>query len=751
QVGQHIHVVASYTDGAGTLEQVSSAPSELVQNINDLPTGHVTLSGTASLGEVLTAGHNLDDVDGLGVITYQWFADGVAIDGATGETLTLTQAQVGARISVAASYTDKLGADEQVLGNTPDDVLNLNDLPVGQVLITGNIVQEQVLTARHTLSDVDGLGALSYQWLADGVAIDGATQARFTLEAEQVGKTISVMLTYTDNFGTREQVSSAETLAILPVGIIPELPTVDVWEELPDIDEDGIPELIESLVPNLDESIKRSGDGNGDGVNDTEQADVASLPFRNTMQVSQNPEADVLFVTLVSGSEEGSVREGSKTAIKSASQLDIPTNLPANLDMPLGMISFTATTETVGGSESFSLFVDDSLAVNGYWKQNAQGAWVNLASVGYGGQVVKLNGKTRLDFVIQDGGEFDEDGVANGVIVDPGAPGLRASSALVLGSVFSESLTGSDTSDVVVSLQNRDTLVGGSGNDVLLGGNPRDVYVWNDALGQGDLAAGSHDLLADRSGVLQFSQATLASLKINGETLYEYQGRPLMVGSQLDANNNIALVNGTLQLDVNGDGAFNAADDARITLHESTGLKFNAKTGLFTLTGNKPQLQTVDLIDINARLGTHTAETLSGDVSNNLLYGLAGRDTLAGGEGDDVLIGGKGRDLYTWAATDLTAGGHDVVLDGRGSLLRFDSLPVTSMQLNGISIDALTHRTQLGSSIDANNGMAWSSNQLRIDVNNDGLFSNAEDFSIQIVGNVTRVMYDAKHDLLVLS
>jgi hypothetical protein len=32
-------------------------------------------------------------------------------------------------------------------------------------------------------------------------------------------------------------------------------------------------------------------------------------------------------------------------------------------------------------------------------------------------------GRLRLDFRIEDGGEFDADGLANGVITDPGAPG----------------------------------------------------------------------------------------------------------------------------------------------------------------------------------------------------------------------------------------------------------------------------------------------------------------------------------------
>lgn len=48
---------------------------------------------------------------------------------------------------------------------------------------------------------------------------------------------------------------------------------------------------------------------------------------------------------------------------------------------------------------------------------------MNLASAAYGGKVVNENGKVRLDFAIKDGGQFDSDGKADGIITDPGAPG----------------------------------------------------------------------------------------------------------------------------------------------------------------------------------------------------------------------------------------------------------------------------------------------------------------------------------------
>ena len=46
---------------------------------NDPATGTITISGTAEVGQTLTASNNLADADGLGTITYQWYCDGQLI------------------------------------------------------------------------------------------------------------------------------------------------------------------------------------------------------------------------------------------------------------------------------------------------------------------------------------------------------------------------------------------------------------------------------------------------------------------------------------------------------------------------------------------------------------------------------------------------------------------------------------------------------------------------------------------------
>src|SRR5204863_41184 len=107
-----IDVVASYTDGHGTAEKIGRAASRAVTNVKEAPTGTVTISGTASKGQVLTASNTLADADGLGAISYQWQRDGANVAGATGASYTLGNADVGHTIDVVATYTDGHGTAE---------------------------------------------------------------------------------------------------------------------------------------------------------------------------------------------------------------------------------------------------------------------------------------------------------------------------------------------------------------------------------------------------------------------------------------------------------------------------------------------------------------------------------------------------------------------------------------------------------------------------------------------------------------
>ncbi|MDO6575003.1 hypothetical protein, partial [Staphylococcus pasteuri_A] len=82
------------------------------------------------------------------------------------------------------------------------NIENVNDAPVGDLLITGTVAQGQTLTADATgITDADGLSAFAYQWLRDGVAVSGETGQTDQLTQADVGDDMSVRIRYTDGFG----------------------------------------------------------------------------------------------------------------------------------------------------------------------------------------------------------------------------------------------------------------------------------------------------------------------------------------------------------------------------------------------------------------------------------------------------------------------------------------------------------------------------------------------------------------------
>ena len=95
-------------------------------------------------------------------------------------------------------------------GWTIDGASFINTSATGSVAISGTARQGEDLVADASgLSDADGLGDLSYQWLRDGAAITGATSSSYTLAQADVGAAVSVMVSYTDGEGTAESVTSA--------------------------------------------------------------------------------------------------------------------------------------------------------------------------------------------------------------------------------------------------------------------------------------------------------------------------------------------------------------------------------------------------------------------------------------------------------------------------------------------------------------------------------------------------------------
>jgi Ca2+-binding RTX toxin-like protein len=219
QVGRQIRARVSYSDGLGYGESQESLPSAPVANRNDPATGTVSINGlvdgTATQGDTLSASHLLADLDGLGEVSFNWFADDQPLSrGAT--TLLLTQAHVGKRLRVEASFTDGFGTLETVSSLPTAPILNRNDAPTGGVSLLGPASVGIPLEVAIALQDLDGLGPFLYQWLVDGQELVGATAPTLMLTSAQQGHSVAVRVSYVDGFGQLESATSAGTA---PVGL----------------------------------------------------------------------------------------------------------------------------------------------------------------------------------------------------------------------------------------------------------------------------------------------------------------------------------------------------------------------------------------------------------------------------------------------------------------------------------------------------------------------------------------------------
>ena len=203
-------------------------------NTPNWATGAPTIGGNAQVGETLTAGiSEIADEDGLenAVFSYQWVASNGTTDtnitAATDSTYDLVAADEGKTIKVRVSFTDDGGHAESLTSTATDTVsfavqLQTSNGPAtGAPVIAGTIQVGETLTAdTSSISDADGLTNVSYQyqWIRnDGNSdseIAGATDSTYTLADDDEGNTVKVRVSFTDDAGTDESLTSPATATV---------------------------------------------------------------------------------------------------------------------------------------------------------------------------------------------------------------------------------------------------------------------------------------------------------------------------------------------------------------------------------------------------------------------------------------------------------------------------------------------------------------------------------------------------------
>ena len=236
--GLTVQVWVSFTDDAGNEETLTSAATDAVaqaetsepqQQPNSPATGAPTITGTAQLGETLTADTSgISDADGLDDVSssYQWLADDAEIAGATGSAYTLADSEEGKAISVRVTFTDDAGNEESLTSEATDPVAGAestepppksNSPATGAPTIAGTAQVGETLSADTSgIADADGLdnATFAYQWLAGDADISGATGSTYTLADGDEGKAVRVRVSFTDDAGNEETLTSAATAAV---------------------------------------------------------------------------------------------------------------------------------------------------------------------------------------------------------------------------------------------------------------------------------------------------------------------------------------------------------------------------------------------------------------------------------------------------------------------------------------------------------------------------------------------------------
>ena len=236
-------------------------PAEPAQN--SPATGRPAISGTAQVGETLTADTSgISDADGLADATfaYQWLADGTGIDGATGDAYILTTSEMGKIIKVRVSFTDDAGNEETLTSTATGTVSpavqpqTANSSATGVPTVTGTAqVGETLSVDTSGIADADGLTnvSYSYRWVANDEGTDAdissETDATYTLVAADVGDTIKVKVTFTDDAGNEETLTSGATDAVaaadppaMPTGLSPSVSHAAVTLTWDDPQDDSI-------------------------------------------------------------------------------------------------------------------------------------------------------------------------------------------------------------------------------------------------------------------------------------------------------------------------------------------------------------------------------------------------------------------------------------------------------------------------------------------------------------------------------
>lgn len=156
-------------------------------------TGNPRVSGSAKVGWTLTAQPGTWSAPDPH-FSFQWKVDGVPVPGATDTTFRPGPSHVGKIVSVTVTAKAVGYSTASRTASASQRVALGTNVPSPKPYIAGTARQGWTLTANPGQWSAPDT-TVSYQWLAAGSPIGGATHKTFTVTSAQAGKSISVRIT----------------------------------------------------------------------------------------------------------------------------------------------------------------------------------------------------------------------------------------------------------------------------------------------------------------------------------------------------------------------------------------------------------------------------------------------------------------------------------------------------------------------------------------------------------------------------
>ena len=332
-VGKAIKVRVSFTDNAGNAESVTSdavdGPYPLTATTHDAPASH----------------------DGSAAFSFElWFSEAPAVGFATvrDHAFTVTGGSVDnvrrlvpgnnarweitvtpsseADVTLALNATTNCSAEGAIcnvdgvkLSGVLELVVPWTSSPLspatGAPTINGTArVGESLTASTSDIADADGLAnaSFTYQWLADDLDISGATGSSYTVVTADAGKVIKVTVSFTDDAGNEESVTSAAT------AVVTQPPLTASTHDVPESHDGATAFTFElrfseepgggfSATTLRDQTLTVSG---GTITNVRQLETGKNLKWEITLQPSGNEEVTVILLPTIDCADQGAICTG---------------------------------------------------------------------------------------------------------------------------------------------------------------------------------------------------------------------------------------------------------------------------------------------------------------------------------------------------------------------------------------------------------------------------------------------------------